>query len=222
MYGRLTKVTLIQNYELESTFSPFLQNFHSKFHHLPFYRKGRVLWEREYWLTIYFGHGAQEICTSVTHWRKIFHLEVDHSTMATISKHWLLIRVKVEQEGDISQNWWRMCLKITDLWKYRKYAFCQVFLARWQDETIFALIIVRTTRRTGSRISNARGDRKLFVSIILKIFPHSRHRINQFDGGGFVNFYLEIYVCKIKISSKNSQKPERNRTVSQNRWRTSI
>ena len=44
-----------------------------------------------------------------------------------------------------------------------------------------------------------------------------RHRMNQFDGGGFVNLYLEIYVCKIKISSKNFQKPERNRTVSQNR-----
>ena len=80
---------------------------------------------------------------------------------------------KWNKNGDISQNWWRMCLKITDLWKYRKYAFCQVFLARWQDETIFALIIVRTTRRTGSRISNARGDIMLFVSIILKLFPHS-------------------------------------------------
>ena len=33
--------------------------------------------------------------------------------------------------------------------------------------------------------------------------------MNQFGGDGFVNFYLEIYVCKIKISSKNSQKPER-------------
>ena len=29
--------------------------------------------------------------------------------------------------------------------------------------------------------------------------------MNQFGGDGFVNLYLEIYVCKIKISSKNSQ-----------------
>ena len=39
--------------------------------------------------------------------------------------------------------------------------------------------------------------------------------MNQFDGGGFVNLYLEIYVCKIKISSKNSQKPERNNCFSE-------
>ena len=44
--------------------------------------------------------------------------------------------------------------------------------------------------------------------------------MNQF--GGFVNLYLEIYVSNMKISSKNSQKPKRNRTVSQNRWRTSV
>ena len=41
--------------------------------------------------------------------------------------------------------------------------------------------------------------------------------MNQFGGGGFVNLYLEMYVSNMKISSKNSQKTKRNRTVSQNR-----
>ena len=75
-----------------------------------------------------------------------------------------------------------------------------MFLARWQEETIFALIIVRTAGQTGSRISNARSDRKLFLSVIFKIFPHSpiKNDMNQFGGGGFVNLYLEMYVSNIK------------------------
>ena len=44
--------------------------------------------------------------------------------------------------------------------------------------------------------------------------------MNQFGGDGFVILYLEIYVCKIKISSKNSQKPERNRTIDQSHGRS--
>ena len=120
-----------------------------------------------------FGRTAWEICTSVTHWRNILHLEVNYHTTATFSKHWLLIRVKAEQERRYFSELMTNVSKNNRPVKIPKICILSSVFARWQDETISALIIIRTAGQTGSRISNARSDRKLFLSITFKIFPHS-------------------------------------------------